>query len=122
MVSCSRTVSEHKNTEAGHCYPAEFDFNLTDLTIQQALESPEELKKTVPMFATVNQGLFEATRHAMLQLHKSNFLNPQHMGGAYMSDQLRCYSEHYVGTDQASLEKLGEYDWEIDENEAAVLE
>ena len=122
MVSCSRTVSEHKKTEAGHCYPAEFDFNLTDLTIQQALESPEELKKTVPMFATVNQGLFEATRHAMLQLHKSNFLNPQHMGGACMSDQLRRYSEHYVGTDQASLEKLGECDWEIDENEAAVLE
>jgi len=49
MVSCSRTVPEHKNTQAGHCYPAEFDMNLVNKKTEELLSSPDELKKTIPI-------------------------------------------------------------------------
>ena len=110
MVSCSRTVSEHKNTEAGHCCPAEHDLNLVNGIAKDLLGKPKELRKAIPQFATSNQLHFEETRKALLELHNLGLLDAEGRGVEHMSNQLRCRMEHHTGTAQADLEAWGECD------------
>jgi len=108
MVSCSRTISEHKKTDAGHCHPAELDLNLVEGEAKDLLCDPEELKKAIPEFATRNELHFHETRKALLELHKLGLLDPEGNGAGYMSNQLRHCKEYHAGTAQADMEELGE--------------